>query len=116
MAAALEDKPQVRLLLNMVGNETEAKETDRNFRRVVEKYLEYDLDVIGYVKNDDEVRKAVSALAPLMVRNPGCTAARQIEAIAQRYAGQQEFAFSAGGLRGLFQKLTARRRADGMEG
>lgn len=108
MAATLEERPKVSILLNKVQSETDAKTTNQNFRRVVEKYLDYDLDVLGYLNRDDEVSRAVSALAPLVTRSPGSLAARQIQAIAKRYVNQQDFAFGAGGIRGFFKKMITR--------
>lgn len=108
MSATIEPQPMVSAIINKAATEQDAKATYANFQSVVDKFLKYDLNVLGYICRDENMSKSISALSPLLIRHPSSTAAKQIQAIAQRFISSQEFNFSARGIRGFLNRIAKR--------
>ncbi len=84
-AASLSEKPQIRILVNKVRSEQEAVTTVKNFSSVVNKFLNYDLNLLGYISNDETVTRSISALIPHYLNSPNSISTRQTEQIAAKY-------------------------------
>ncbi len=108
-ASTISTKPQLRVVINKASTEKDAEKTYEVFCRVVRKYLEYDLEVLGYVCNDSEVTKSITSLKPLLEKSPNSTASKQIKSIAKRFTEDERFAFGSQGIKGFFNKMLRRK-------
>lgn len=89
-ASKLAERPPVRVIINKVASEKEALVTDVSFKRVVGKFLNYSIDLMGYVLFDELMTKSITALVPHILKYPNSIAARQIHQIAYQYIHNDE--------------------------
>lgn len=66
-----------RLILNMVHSKKEISEGD-SFRTAAHDLLSVDVDYIGFVEYDENVRKSVKELKPFVVENPRSRASKDL--------------------------------------
>lgn len=109
-AASLSRRPAIKVLINKAATEKDAKATYDNFCGVINKHLQYDLDIMGYICRDDQVTKAVLSLQPLLIKSPGSIAAKQITGAAERFIASEDFAFRTGGIRGFLDRISRREK------
>lgn len=104
-AAKLSERPSVRVIINKVHSEKEALITDDNFKRVVDKFLNYTIKLMGYVLFDDMMTRSISELVPHIVKYPNSAAARQIQQIAFQYINDDDFRFHPRGIQGFLKRF-----------
>lgn len=104
-AAKLAERPSVRVIINKVHSEKEALVTDDNFKRVVDKFLNYTIKLMGYILFDDLMSRSISELIPHIIKYPNSTASRQIQQIAFQYIHDDEFRFNARGFQGFLKRF-----------
>jgi flagellar biosynthesis protein FlhG len=97
-------KPPVRIVMNRVENQMEGLGMSRNLKNIVIKYLDFEVNYLGSVSQDRNFIKSVKEQIPLMIRYPGCRAAKDIESIAYTFAQIAPPTF-AGGLHRFFDKV-----------
>jgi flagellar biosynthesis protein FlhG len=68
--------PKLAVLLNQVANEREAGEVHGRIAGVCQRFLGYQLPMLGYIRKDKRVPAAVLHRVPVMVRSPRCHAAK----------------------------------------
>ncbi len=95
----LTNKPRLRLVVNKADNEKEAMAALDGFIRVSKKYMDVDIDQLGYILRDDSMVKAVKMQAPVLVSFPKSVAAQNIEQLTERYLAipeheSQKFSFA----------------------
>lgn len=104
-AAKLAERPSVRVIINKVHSEKEALVTDDNFKRVVDKFLNYTIKLMGYVLIDELMTRSISELVPHVLKYPNSTASRQIQQIAFQYIHDDDFQFHARGIQGFLKRF-----------
>lgn len=104
-ASKLAERPIVRVIINKVASEKEALVTDVSFKRVVGKFLNYTIDLMGFVLFDELMTKSISALVPHILKYPNSVAARQINQIANQYVHNEEGGVAARGFKGFFKRF-----------
>lgn len=79
------EKPNMRLVVNMVSSNKEGNEMLSGFARVVHKNMEFELDKMGFILSDPNVTQAVKAQVPFMIGYPNSPASQNIQTIASKY-------------------------------
>jgi len=72
------------LIVNMAADESQAREVALSLILVVRRFLELELNYIGFIPFDPFVSKALKGQVPLVLKYPGAPASRHIMAIASR--------------------------------
>jgi flagellar biosynthesis protein FlhG len=103
-----------RVLVNKVGDETEAKKIFDNMARVASRYLSVSLDFIGFIPPDDKLRQSIRRGHAVMNLFPASASAiafgRAAESLVNRTPGDGENEEDDGGMRGFMQSLTGLRQ------
>ncbi|MDL2217226.1 MinD/ParA family protein [Christensenellaceae bacterium OttesenSCG-928-M15] len=102
--AAKTRKPPVRIVMNRVDNQMEGLAMSRNLKNIVLKYLDYEVNYLGSISQDKNFVRSVKEQVPLMIRYPGCRAAKDLESIAYTFAQVAPPTFT-GGLHRFFDKV-----------
>lgn len=79
------EKPEMRLIVNMVSSNREGKEMLSGFARVVQKNMGLELNTMGFILSDPSVAQAVKAQVPLLIGYPDSPASQNIQSIASAY-------------------------------
>lgn len=72
------------LVVNMAADESQAREVALSLSLVVRRFLDLELNYIGFIPFDSLVSKALKGQVPLVLKYPGALASRHIMAIASR--------------------------------
>ncbi|HAA43380.1 MAG TPA: ATP-binding protein [Ruminiclostridium sp.] len=91
----------VKLIINMAENVTEAKNVINKFSMVTQKFLEIDLQPLGFILQDNMVIKAVKAQQPFTISFPKSMAAKQIKEISKKLLDINNNANNSGGRTGI---------------
>ncbi len=96
----------VKLVVNRVQDAAEAQEIMDKIGSVARKFLDIEVNNLGYILDDRHVSRAVKLQEPFVLRFPGCKAAKNIEDIAERLALNGEFGESGSdGVRNFLNRL-----------
>ncbi|MGI6152251.1 MAG: P-loop NTPase [Christensenellaceae bacterium] len=105
-ASTLKNMPKIRTLINKARSESEAVSTHASFSTVALKYLQYKVDMLGYIVMDDKMTESISNFMPHIVKYPMSMASKQIQLLANKVtdsnAGQDK---RAKGLKGFFSRF-----------
>ena len=74
--------PTLALIVNQAVNEKEAQTVHTRISGVCDRFLGYQLPMIGYVRRDKKVIKAIKARTPYMIDSPKCHASRDMGELA----------------------------------
>ncbi len=79
------DRPggDARIVVNLAADAAAGARTHAALARAAATFLRREIPLAGVVRRDARVRDAIRHQAPLLTRHPGCTAARDVEAIAR---------------------------------
>ena len=95
-----------RLIINRVTDQQEGKQTADKISLVAKKFLDLEIPLLGYVADDDSVSRSVKRQIPFSVAYPDCSAARDVQQIADRFLGEeQETEVSTQGIRSFLRKI-----------
>jgi flagellar biosynthesis protein FlhG len=90
--------PRLRLVVNQVRNEAEALGVYDRIAKTVDKFLSGTVEYLGYVAEDEAVKKSVRERKPFILQYPNSRASRCVAGLAQRLArdgaspaGEQQF-------------------------
>lgn len=93
------------LLVNRAENRQEAEMAANRLRGTVSRYLEKDLEYIGYIKDDPIVLRSLKLQQPFLLASPGSEPSRNVEAIAGRLLDQP--VPEPSGMTGFLNKMVA---------
>jgi flagellar biosynthesis protein FlhG len=79
-----ERRSNIQLVINRASTITEGKQTAEKIALVTQKFLETDLQILGYVLDDPSVSRAVKEQVPFLIRYPESPAARCIEQLVKK--------------------------------
>lgn len=74
----------LKIVVNMVDDEKDAKEVVNKLNTVAQKFLNYPVKFGGYVLNDDKLKKAVKNQRPVYLKYPNASSVRCFKDIARR--------------------------------
>lgn len=106
-----DELPPVRLLVNKAYSVSEANDTLQSFMRIARKYMNLELDPLGYVLNDSSMSRAVRLQSPILISNPKSMAAMNITAIAAKLCNIEMEQRAREGLRGFIGRMLTKSRA-----
>ncbi|MFF2528669.1 MinD/ParA family protein [Brevibacillus sp. NPDC058079] len=96
----------IRLVINRASSEREGKMTADKLAMVSKRFLNMDIQSLGYVSDDSYVSKAVKLQRPFLLTYPQSQAARSIRNLVERYLdGPVTSDASVSGLKGFLAKL-----------
>ncbi|CAI8785703.1 flagellar biosynthesis protein FlhG [Brevibacillus sp. IT-7CA2] len=96
----------IRLVINRASSEREGKMTADKLAMVSKRFLNMDIQSLGYVSDDPYVSKAVKLQRPFLLTYPQSQAARSIRNLVERYLdGPVTSDASDSGLKGFLAKL-----------
>ena len=78
----LVDNPQI--VINMAANQRDGERTYQTLLRACREFLKIEPKLAGVVRRDDHVKDSIRRQTSLLTRHPGCDAAADVEAIAER--------------------------------
>lgn len=87
-AAELENHPKIMAMINRAESEKTAKDTYNNFSKVVEKHLNQDINMMGYLPADSKMSSSISSLTPHIMKYPKSAFSQRIKEMAAKTAGQ----------------------------
>ncbi|WP_270180445.1 MinD/ParA family protein [Alkalihalobacillus sp. CinArs1] len=79
------DQLPIKLIVNRTINEFEGEQASANFLRASKQLLNKPIEVLGYIPDDDAVRKAVMAQTPYLLQYPRSKASEAVNQIARTY-------------------------------
>ncbi|NTU19740.1 MinD/ParA family protein [Brevibacillus sp. HB1.2] len=96
----------IRLVINRASSEKEGKMTADKLAMVSKRFLNLDIQSLGYVSDDPYVSKAVKMQRPFLLTYPQSQAARSIRNLVERYLDRPGTSdASVSGLNGFLAKL-----------
>lgn len=98
---------KIRIIINRVGSNQEGKATADKLTMVAKRFLEMDLETLGFVPDDTNVMKAVKKQHPFLLAYPSSQASRGIREVVDRFLGAttEERTFPSGGFRGFLSRM-----------
>ena len=101
------EPPTFRLIVNRAQSYREAVETSRSMKNACSNFLKISLKTLGFIMEDENVRKSVRLQKPFYTTYPKCEASKSIKQIVYTYLPDMEEPSSVPvkGLRGFFEKI-----------
>jgi len=93
----------IQLLINKVRDPKEANEVYQKLYRVGKQFLHMDIGLLGYLREDPQVVKAVYSQNPFAVQFPGSHAAKDLNLVAQNLIEKEVYKTKEN--TGFFQKV-----------
>ena len=99
-------RAQQRLLINMAQSEAEAQAAAQRLQGIARRFLQRDLDCLGYLPHDIAVSRAVRAQQPFTLFQPNSPATRAITRVAARLGyDEPPGPTGAAGVNGLLTRM-----------
>lgn len=107
----LADHSGIKLIVNRVRDQKEGQELYQKLNIVTDKFLNFSLQHLGSIPQDNHIVRAVMAQKPLVTASPGAPASRAIIEMAEKLIGLERTDGKAPkkGISGLFASVLARR-------
>ncbi|KGA98231.1 cobyrinic acid a,c-diamide synthase [Alkalihalobacillus alcalophilus ATCC 27647 = CGMCC 1.3604] len=87
LTAKDEQKP-LYLLVNKVDSDKEGKQTAFNLQQVAKRFLNKEIEMLGYLPNDPQVSKAVKAQTPFIIYDQKSKVSKSLKKIVATYLGR----------------------------
>lgn len=100
--------PNFRLVVNRALSYREAIETSRALKTTSSKFLKLQLKTLGFLMEDDHVKKSVRMQTPFLITYPNCEASKNIKQIVQSFLPETEHHSSISspkGIKGFLEKI-----------
>ncbi|MFK7883122.1 MAG: MinD/ParA family protein [Phycisphaerales bacterium] len=99
--------PVLSLIINQVANEREAEQVHDRIAGVCDRFLGYQIPMLGYIRRDKKVLSAVRSRVPYMIDSPKSHAGKDMTRLAQtlvEWAGIEGRAAATSSRRGWFAR------------
>lgn len=103
-----EQDNQVKVVINRIESNDEGNEVFNKINLASKKFLKMDLENIGYLYEDSNVRKAVRNQKPFLLAYPNSLASKGIEIIAYNLINNGAYTSSTSGFKQFINKLFRR--------
>ncbi len=97
-------KDNAKVIINRTVEMKEGKDTFDKFRHAVQNFLKIDIEYLGNISEDKKLMQAVRLQQPVIISNPTCDCAKDIQVIANKIIGNSTVNNNLG-VQGLFKKL-----------
>jgi len=102
-----EDK-KIKIVINRVESNEEGDEVFNKLEQAVNKFLNKSLENLGYIFEDNNLKKAVRKQMPVIEAYPRAIASKGIENIAYNLENNSKYAKAQNSFRGLLNKLISK--------
>ena len=99
------DQTLLHLLVNMAGDQYDARHVHSTLEMVTKQFFNVTLQEMGWINYDPLVSRAVRQQQPFVLLYPASRAARAVNGIAAKFANSQADFFVEQGLRGWIRKI-----------
>lgn len=99
-------KMKINVVVNRASDESEASVTFQRLKNVVKDFLNKDINYLGYIIDDNKVRKAVMEQKPFKFLYPECQASKCIDKITSSITGLPVKERKSGGVKDFFNRIT----------
>jgi flagellar biosynthesis protein FlhG len=96
----------VRLIVNRVANSKEGITIANRVRMVTKKFLEKEIDILGFIPNDSVVFQSVLEQTPFLLRYPKSQASKWMKDIVKIYLNVETKSTNINGIKGFIQKIS----------
>ncbi len=101
---------KIKLLANKVYDEEEGRNLYEKLSIVVSKFLGIDLEYLGYVPDDPNIRRAIMKQKPVSIIYPNSMAAKRYQAVVERLdSGTDIEEAHSAGIKGFFKSIFSRK-------
>lgn len=76
---------QFKLMINQTSNDKEGQLTAANFQQVAQQFLRKQIDVVGFIPSDENVKSAVKKQTPFILAFPSSHASLALTKLTQEY-------------------------------
>lgn len=100
-------RPKLAMIINQASNEKEANQVYSRMAGVCDRFLGYQIPMLGYIRSDKRVVKAVKARSPYMIETPKSPAGKDMTRLAAaltEWAGIEGRAHAAGTKQRFFSR------------
>tara|TARA_R110000868_G_scaffold411617_1_gene706205 strand:- start:287894 stop:288898 length:1005 start_codon:yes stop_codon:yes gene_type:complete len=100
-------RPKLAMIINQATNEKEANQVYSRMAGVCDRFLGYQIPMLGYIRSDKRVVKAVKARSPYMIETPKSPAGKDMTRLAAaltEWAGIEGRAHAAGTKQRFFSR------------
>lgn len=97
---------KMNLIINQIASESEANSTANRLKLVTEKFLNSEINILGYIYKDDVVSKSVKSQIPFYVNYPNSRASRNIKLLVEQYINNPKIEGTSSGVKNFLEKLT----------
>jgi flagellar biosynthesis protein FlhG len=101
----MEDNKKIKLIINRVESNEEGDEVFGKMQQAVTKFLNRELENLGYIFEDNNLKRAVRKQIPLMEAYPRAIASKGIENIAYNLENNGKYSKSNHSFRSFLNKL-----------
>jgi len=107
LASSQNENIRFRLVVNKAENILEAKRILDKFSNAVKKFLNIELDKLGYICDDVYVSRSIKQQTPYIICYPKSNASRQVQVIADKFSKfpDEKFMYRNGGLATYIERL-----------
>ena len=98
-------KSRLHIVVNKTSNDKEASLTFQKLNGVVKNFLNKDINYLGYIIDDNKVKRAVMEQKPFKLTYPECQASKCIDGIAFSIMGFPNAINKEGSMKGFFSKV-----------
>lgn len=99
------EEKHIKVVVNRVDSNKEGQSVFTKLNSASKKFLSVELESLGYIYEDNNVKKAVRSQSPFMVEHPNCLASRGVELIAYNIENNKTFTGSSTGFTRFIEKL-----------
>ncbi|MDN5351466.1 MAG: flagellar biosynthesis protein FlhG [Clostridiales bacterium] len=100
-----DDRKRIKLIINRVESNEEGDEVFNKLEQAVQKFLDKDVENLGYIFEDSNLKKAVRKQLPLLEAYPRAIASKGIENIAYNLENNNKYVKSNHNFRAFLNKL-----------
>ncbi|MEH7253868.1 MinD/ParA family protein [Neobacillus niacini] len=100
--------PKFHLVINRAQSYREAVETSRSLKNASSNFLKLKLNTLGFLMEDDHVRRSVRSQIPFLISYPNCAASKTIKQMVNSYLPDIDSSAQSTvprGIRGFFEKI-----------
>jgi len=100
-----DDQKKIKLIINRIENNEEGDEVFNKLEQAVSKFLSRELENLGYIFEDNNLKRAVRKQIPLLEAYPRAIASKGIENIAYNLENNHRYAKSNHSFKAFINKL-----------
>ena len=100
-----EEPPQIKMVINGADDKDEGRNIFKNLQQVTHKFLQVNLEHLGTLPHDSNLRKAVRSQKPCILSYPNTAFSREVEAIGNKVLSINAQPTKVG-MKGFMKRLT----------